>query len=266
MPSFMVRGPIPLAAAPLDAATIAWAGAVVGMGGTVSDARKTIDNNLIVGLKTDGVWDKLDRLWLLAAENTQSALVDIIAADTSAAVVGAPTFTTDRGFTFSGTSDCINTGFNPATAGGNWIQDSAHVSAWAGTTNAWALIGHYDGTGGVELAYYTAQWQIGVGPNDNTPAATGLTTSTGLAVLTRTASNVRTAYLNGSASPYSDGTTSTGVASAIMFIGAIGYLGGGIHLTIGQIAAASIGGGLTATDVANLYSRLRTYMTAIGIP
>jgi hypothetical protein len=33
-----------------------------------------------------------------------------------------------------------------------------------------------------------------------------------------------------------------------------------------QITMASIGGNLSSTDVTNLYTRLRAYMTAVGVP
>jgi len=33
-----------------------------------------------------------------------------------------------------------------------------------------------------------------------------------------------------------------------------------------QIAAASIGSSLNSTEAGNFYTRLRTYMTAVGVP
>ena len=62
----------------------------------VSSTRRTLVDALIRGLKTDGVWSKLDRLWLFAAENATSALVDVKEGRLATAV-SSPTFTTDRG-------------------------------------------------------------------------------------------------------------------------------------------------------------------------
>jgi hypothetical protein len=71
-----------------------WAAAVVAAGGSVSgtltSGRKKLINDLIMGLMADGVWSKLDRLWLFAAENSQSALIDIKGA-VSATAVNTPT-------------------------------------------------------------------------------------------------------------------------------------------------------------------------------
>ena len=57
--------------------TTGWIGKVYELGGTVSSTRRTLVDALISGLKSDGVWPKLDRLWLFAAENATSALVDL---------------------------------------------------------------------------------------------------------------------------------------------------------------------------------------------
>ena len=248
----------------LDAATTAWVNAVVANGGTVSTARKGVVDNLISDLKADGVWTKLDRLWLFAAENSQTALTDLkgLALATTS---GSPAFSADDGYTFDNTSKCINTGFNPATAGGSYTQNSAHISVWPATPNNWGLMGNYDGAQGIEVTYNVTQWQI-FGPNDSTaPVNTGASTTTGLVILTRTASNARGLYVNGS-SAYSDAVVSTGIASTSFFVGATSNLGTILHPTAGQIAAASIGAGLNATETANLYTRLRAYMTAVGVP
>src|SRR5215475_8332903 len=105
------RGIIPASAA-IDPATTAWVNAVVTNGGSVSNARKTLVNNLISGLKTDGVWTDLDRLWLYAGENQPSALTDLVATGLATAV-NSPTFTTDNGFTGvdASTTVYIDSGF-----------------------------------------------------------------------------------------------------------------------------------------------------------
>jgi hypothetical protein len=127
-------------------------------------------------------------------------------------------------------------------------------------------MGHLTGVAGLEIAYYSGQWQITTGPNDvQTVAGTGATNPVGLATLTRTASNARAFYYNGS-SQWTNTAASAGVPAQNIFVGGISYLGGLVHPTTGQYAAASIGGGLNATDNTNLYNRLRTYMTAVGVP
>ena len=142
----------------LDSDTTAWISAVTTAGGSVSSGRQTTVNNLIVGLKSDGVWTKLDRLWLFAGENTESALIDLVARS-SATAVNSPTFTTDRGYVSDGTTSYINTGYNASTQGVNFTLNSSHVALWDNTSRAAATTiatGVYDGTIVTDLFPYQA--------------------------------------------------------------------------------------------------------------
>ena len=64
-PAFNINMPT---RAGLDTATVAWINAVAASGGQVSVSRQSVVNNLVVGLKIDGVWNKFDRLWMLARQ------------------------------------------------------------------------------------------------------------------------------------------------------------------------------------------------------
>ena len=101
MLDFSVAVMTPAAAGGDEAETTAWVAEVVSNGGTVSAGRQTIVNDLIAGLKADGVWIKLDRLWLFAAEDQPSALTDLVGL-TLATAVNSPTFTADEGYTSNG--------------------------------------------------------------------------------------------------------------------------------------------------------------------
>src|SRR5215831_13637080 len=102
---------ISVPAAAFDAATLAWVAAVVGDGGTVSATEKGYVDTLIVGLRADGLFSKLDRLWLLASENTHQAKIDIIALQ-SFTLTGSPTFAANAGYTGVGDTG-IDTNFIP---------------------------------------------------------------------------------------------------------------------------------------------------------
>jgi hypothetical protein len=262
------------AAGGLDPATTAWAAQVVTNGGTVSAGRKTTVNNLITGLKTDGVWTKLDRLWLLAGENSQSALTDLKGL-VLAIANGSPTFVTDRGYTGtdSSTTIYIDSGFNPSTAGGNYTQNSAHLSAWSNSDVAsgspgGVIIGG-DGSGGLpasniypKYADGNAYFRINDASNS---AGTTKATSTGHYIASRTGAALSGGYVNGSS------FATLNQASGALVNVPIAILGDNNPTAHGsgcghQATMASIGGGLSATDASNFYNRLRTYMTAVGVP
>jgi hypothetical protein len=246
-----------------DPAAYTWATAVIGDGGTVSNGRKFLVSNLIKGLKTDGVWTKLDRLWLFAAENSQSALRDLVAAS-AATATSSPTFTTDRGYTGNGSSSYINSNFTPSTAGGLYAQDSACCGAWcsilSGTGNN--LFGASNGT---FLGIYdtSTDWIGQINSSGNT---SGFTRSTGLITLTRTGpgSTDGGIFLNGTNKGGISNRNGTILSNSIAFL-AYNSTGTPIQFSSAQIAAGVIGGGLSDANVANFYARLRTYMTAVGV-
>lgn len=252
----------------LDAATIAWVNAVVANGGSVSGVRKTLVNDLIVGLKADGLFTKLDRLWLHAGENQPSALTDIVA-DSSATTVNSPTFTIDRGYTGNGTTSYLASGYK-SSDGPNLAQNSAHCSAWVVTvdaTNNAMILGAETGAGiGMLLMYSTTgpKWQTSLNQDfSNTPGPTGAG-GTGLVTATRVNSTQENIYRNGGSKDTS-AANSVGVDTIPFFICARN-IGAIDNPSQHQIAATHFGGGLTDTDVTNIYNRLRTYMTAVGVP
>jgi hypothetical protein len=260
--------------AAFDSATTAWEAAVIVNGGTVSGGRKTLVDNLIVGLKADGVWTKLDRLWILAAENTQSALTDLVATDLASAV-NAPGFITDRGYTGNGSSSCIDTTYNPVTQGINYTLNSASLGAWTVTANTNSVsaraIGLCENTfssdadmisGGNAQNFYFLM-------NDTSFGATvDGNTGVGCYLGSRLSSANYSKYLNGVAStatPYS--VTSVSVPNQTFYLLARNRVGVGAEaFSNEQLGAAYFGGGLSGTDATNLYNRLRTYMTVVGVP
>ena len=118
----------------------AWVAAVITNGGTVSAGRQTLVDNLISGLRADGIWPKLERLWILGAENEPQALTDIVGNTLATKVdngAGFAAFTPDAGYTGQdssnpGTAPVINTNFEPDLAV-LYKQNDAHYSAWSRT-------------------------------------------------------------------------------------------------------------------------------------
>lgn len=238
-----------------------------------TDARKLVINQLIVDLKSAGVWAKLDALYILAAADAQAARRNWITDALNAVATSSPTFTADRGYAGNGTSSYLNTGFVPSTAGGLFSQNSGHISAWSLTSraaNISCLMGATTGSGGGsapyvniftrftgDLAYFTVNSQ---------GLETGIsnTATAGLFVASRTGSAASQGYRNGSALGAASSVASTGRSNnAIALLGRLSS--DGIQLpTSDQIAMASIGSGLDATDAANFHSAVETYLQAVG--
>lgn len=248
-----------------DSATLAWETAVGSS--NVSTGRKDLLDTLIKNLKTDGIWAKIDRLWLLAAENTASALVDLKGL-VSATAVGPPSFSADDGYTGNGSSHYINTNFSPSANGVNYTTNAGCFGVWdVSTTPATGTIpigisyfGHLsDAT--IRYTDSNSYWRV----NSSSATLTVAYPGAGLHIANRSDSNNSQLYYNGSSI-----TTTTGAATAALaipfYVLARNQDSTAIGFSADQIAAVFIAGPLTATEQGNLYTRLRTYMTAVGVP
>jgi hypothetical protein len=242
----------------------------------VSAARRTAVTTLITGLMQDGVWFKLDRLWLFAAENEKSALVDLVGR-TLATAVGSPTFTTDRGYTGvnDSTTVYIDSGYNFTTSAVNFTTNACHISAWcvtniASTGNGGCLGGGGGGSNNGTAALYdtfsdgNVYARINDGTFSGSLGAPG--TRAGHWIANRSGASATQAYQNGSlfGSPNAAAGSVQNINCAFLAYRVVaGVVSNG---SPNQVAAGSVGGNLSSTDAANLYSRLRTYMTAVGVP
>jgi hypothetical protein len=250
----------------LDPQIWAWKNAVAGTGGSISGGRMTAIRALVAGLRSDGIWDKLDRLWLLAAEDEPSALVDLVTSS-RATPVGSPTFTANRGYAGNASSSYINSNFNAYSMGTKWSLNSAHLAAWDNTSRAAtpaSATGCYNGTQVSDIMPY---YGAGVVTRINGGGLTGLTNSTsqGFFIGQRTSSSVVEGLYNG-VSCGTFGDSSSAVINMPFYVcgrNDSGSLGSGLT---DQISAVSYGATFTSTEALNYYNRMRTYMTHAGVP
>ena len=150
---------------------------------TPAAVEQKLYNDLIAGLKADGVWPLLDRIFVLAAENTQSALTSLKAPTSTAATAVSPSFTTDRGYTGNGSSAYVNSNFDPSVGTNNYTRDSACLFAWSNTSGQQdgGLVGHGFGTPGAGTRLNTlyfdnnCRWDINDSVNVSADPSSGAT-------------------------------------------------------------------------------------------
>jgi hypothetical protein len=90
-----------------------------------SSSQQAKQSKLLADLKVGGVWAKLDTFAMFANDGGSNfGLIDWkrLALYTA---VNSPTFTTNQGFNGNGTSSYIDTNFNPATSGTNYVLNDA---------------------------------------------------------------------------------------------------------------------------------------------
>jgi len=230
-------------------------------------------DGLVVGLKSKGLWTKMNAIYAFVGGT--AALHkwnlkdprDLDAAFRLTYVGGI--HTTNLGYQPNPTGSYetggyANTYLIPSTA---LTLNSTHLSLYSLGARAWAPrcdMGAYNWDGTQNrfhvIAYYTAgefYYSMASRATPNTPAGSSL----GLFVATRTSATDMAAYRNGAlAASIVDASTELPYVS--INIGNInGYTREYSDLPFGF---ASIGSGLTAQNVADLYSVIQAYQTALG--
>lgn len=226
---------------------------------------------MICGLVSDGVWSSFDAIWVFATQDSITALLNLVSTS-YAALNSGDTFTVNRGFQATdGSSNHVDSGFNPITATTpKFVQNSAHISAW-GTVSFGSSIQPIIGSnaGGPVQQNNIYPWYTDNNAyfRTNTAGNAGVahTGSAGYFLSNRSSSVQSDGYING-ASVLSNGAD-TSVAPANLNMDITARNDNGTHRANGtQIGLATIGSSLSGGQVTSTYNRFRTYMTAVGVP
>jgi hypothetical protein len=233
-----------------------------------TSARKTLYDTMIKALVSAGVWSKLDVLYLFAAADQATALTNLVQSSYGAAVHGSVTFTADHGVQSDGSTGYLDTTFTPSTAGGMLARDSAAAGIWSLTAGAAApsalrAFGANDGTQALAMIIKNSSNQINSLCNSFTSALMSNSATDGFFTLSRTSSTgwdvSRNASSLGTASP-----ASVGLPTVTMFALATHQSGSAAGVDNKQHAAFFLGGGLSSSDLTNLYNALHAYLQAVA--
>lgn len=226
---------------------------------------------LIDGLILDGVWPKLDWLHVYATQDSTTALLNLVSTSYNGVINGAPTFTVDRGFVNGADANYISMGFNPTTAPSpKFVQNSAHLSAWStlevGATGTGVIGYSVSGPEAAILPWYNATNQAYFRTNSSGVAGQPVANSLGFYQGNRSSSTAVQGYKNGALfMDHPSGDNSVAVQNTNMVTLGIN-INGIVQGTIHRVGSASCGSSMNATEAGNYYTRLRTYMTAVGLP
>ncbi|MCJ8335736.1 MAG: hypothetical protein MJH10_16110 [Epibacterium sp.] len=228
-----------------------------------NDTRKGHIDTLVGGLKTDGLWSKIGLLYLLAAHDAQAGRLNAKTPASHALVNdgSAPTFTTDRGFTTDNTN-MLDTGL-AENALPSVSETDCHMAVYvndntsSGTTEPvmgatnFFRIGSKSGTNATPRLFTNVNATVSSG-GDRTGFQAG--TRTGTTAVGFHQSTV------GSNTDISSDTRTPSSSNNLKILGrAVNPCAAG-----DRVAFACVGEYLTNAEVANLKSRIETYLTAIG--
>jgi hypothetical protein len=264
--SWQASAQVPMTGAGLAAPAVSGGGcsqATAFIARETAHTNDTLYTTYICGLVTDGVWAKLDLLYIFAGLNSTDALLNMVASTTTTLSATAPTFTAGTGFAGNGASAVITATGYSFTTGTNFTQNAGSIFAWS--TEAGVDNGYITGNAGAVDSSVTIQsfnFGSASAATINSSSALAGTTATGLGMflVSRTTSTELDIYHNGSNS----GTTNTNTSSAVTATNATYLASGSLGFFGGGIAAGGAGGGLTSTDASNLYNRTHTLLHAIN--
>jgi hypothetical protein len=245
-----------------------WADAVVANGGTVSVARALIVGQFIGTEKDSGAWALTDDYWVLWAEGEAQALTSLKQRRLATAVA-TPTFTTDRGYAFNGTSQYLNTGFIPGTHGINCTGTNQRLGVYE-RTNVSAS-GFSAGT------LDSATVVLGV-LNRNAAVATGRTNAAGVNFTLGTANSQglkATSRAGGGTTmkmfdrgvKLTDGTATSPGSTAptrALYIAAVNNAGTASSFRAASTGFVVIGGPLSDAQELAHYNAVQAFATSVG--
>ena len=226
--------------------------------------REALIRQTIADLKDAGVWALHDEIWIRAAHTEQAALLGWKrVADSS--VVSTVTFTTDQGFVR--VAGYINTGFNPTSVAGNFVQNSASMWGYSRTDsnlNQSLLGGRTTATTNQNILIPRASGSMIARINQSDLGTSSLVDdSLGLFAATRSNASSVQGYRRG-VEVLSYTAASDGVPDLNFFELGINTGGSLTGASSRQSAATGVGGSMTATQHGDLYDIIQAYMVAIG--
>ena len=238
--------------------------------GITDNTQKTAVNQLVLDLKSYSLWSKFSAIYPYVGGTATTHKFNLKnPLDTNAAFrilwVGGVTHTSN-GIVGNGTNGYGETYVQPST---NLTQNSSHLAFWSKTNSQITAseMGYSDTllNAGFRIATRNASNQASYQVNDNVNTiASSVTDSTGFWIASRTASNSRKLYRNGS--PILTNTTvSTGISAVTIPVLAFkSYTGALAGYAAKTHSFASIGQGFNDTEAANFYTAVNLFQTTLG--
>jgi hypothetical protein len=227
-------------------------------------------NQLVVSLKGYSIYTKFTALYPFVGGTATTHKFNLInPLDTNAAfriVWNGGVTHTSNGIVGNGTNGYGETYVQPST---NLILNSTHISFWSKTNsqNANAEMGVVDGSlnAGLRVITRNVSNQTLYQVNDNASTVlSSVTDSSGFYCASRTASNSRKLYKNGSAVLTNTTASTTRTTATIPVLGQKNFNNTMNAYLAKTFSFASVGGGFNDTEAANFYTAVNLFQIALG--
>lgn len=255
----------------VGASTDADAQAFITAAAITDPTQQTAINNLVVGMKADGIWTKMKAIYPFVggtATTHKWNLKDPRDLDAAFRLVFNGGWThSSTGATPNGTNGYADTKLVPSSVLG---QNSTHFSNYFPNFAAEAAcqIGVLSvGNVGALYAFYRLSSTVGAyiraNQSTDTFANSSQIDNSGLRIVSRTASDLTKVYVNNT-NNYSSTQVSTDLSVNAISISALNSANTRNNFSALQQSFCSIGDGLTDTEAANLYTRVQAFQTSLS--
>ena len=236
-------------------------------------------NSFTRELKFYGLWAKLDCFYIFAAYNAADAYLNWISSSFNCISIGGtpPVFTSFRGVMGDGTQACLNTQYSPNSNKTALSLNSASIGGYARSERPnfgseriemGAATGTDPGLDGWGTNFYNPSNQLSLYMNSaygNWGAQLVPPTAAGLYTLSRTSSTQVDVYINGNLGASTSSSNSTSIINLPIYILNSNFAGGQDTCWINyELAAAFVGGGMTAAESSLFYTLLQKYLGTVG--
>ena len=242
----------------VDADWLAYYNRVIAAGGSLTTTEQNATKTLVADLKANGLWTPMKAIYPMVGASAAACSQNLKSSSFTGTFSSGWTFAS-TGVTGDGTSAYYDTTFNPNTS----ISDinSCHLSIYSRTTT---------GNNAVDIGVSTPAWDIEIiyssfyaGMMNGNYLNTSNSDARGLWTNSRISSSNIVAYRN--ASSFVSGTSAPTTKTPYnVYIGARNDLNVAKFFSNREFAFASIGDGLTATNVSNLYTAVQAFQTTLS--
>ena len=246
------------AATGVDADAAAFFSRVYTAGGALSYTEVSATETLVSSLKANSLWTPMKAIYPMVGASSAACAQNLKSASFAGTFNGSWTFAS-TGVTGNGVTGYFDTTFNPNTS----ITDinSCHLSIYSRTTtgNDGVDIGASPSAWDIEIIYtsFYAAMMNGNYLNTANSDAKGLWTNSRISSSNIVAYRNGTSFVSGTSAP----TTKTPYN---VYIGARSDANIPLYFTNRQYAFASIGDGLTSTNVSNFYTAVQAFQTTLS--
>jgi hypothetical protein len=235
-------------------------------GGTLSATEKLATNQLVLDLKSAGIWTSMKAIYPMVGASASACAQNLKSSSFTGTFTSGWTFAS-TGVTPNGTSAFFDTTLIPSTS---LTVNSTHASIYLNTNNVPTSVdpidmGSYNSATQTLLLVQTSLASlIYASRNLGTSIQTTQATRQGFGITSKTSATLTTLYKNGTSvvSGNSGGT----LPSFNVYIGNLNFMGLPYPqgYTNNKIAFSSIGDGLTDTQASDFYTNVQTFNTTLN--